>query len=167
MRFFKGLSVLALWIVLLSETHSAGLAQAPKNDSLRAPVRAAISIGKEKIIPGKPFKIYVDFNMEPGWHIYFKDPGQSGMPTKVEWTFPQGFTAQPLSWPQAETFKEAGIVTYGYSSKVRLSTTVMPSKSLKPGTAVSIKAKTSWLACKHSCVPGESSLSLDLKVQPK
>lgn len=89
------------------------------------------------------------------------------MPTEVDFTLPQGFSAQPLSWPAYEIFKESGIVNFGYSKKLRLSTIVTPRKTLKVGQAVTIKASTKWLACKHSCIPGSSAISVDLKVQAK
>lgn len=143
------------------------LAQNHSSTLLASPIKATLKSDTQKIVPGKPFTLFVDVAMEPGWHIYYKDPGQSGMPTQVDLTLPKGFTAQELSWPPAETFKEAGIVTYGYSKKVRLSTLVTPSKGLKSGDSVSIKAEAKWLACKHSCVPGNSSISINLKVQTK
>jgi thiol:disulfide interchange protein DsbD len=137
------------------------------SDKPLGPVKASLTSDSGKIVLDKPFKVYVDFEMEPGWHIYYKDPGQTGMATAVDFTLPQGFSAQPLSWPAHETFKESGIVTYGYSKKLRLSTSVTPSKTLKSGQIVTIKASTKWLACKHSCIPGSSSISVDLKVQAK
>lgn len=142
-------------------------AQNQSNKSPASPIKAYLSSETQAIIPGTPFTLFVVFEIEPGWHIYYKDPGQSGMPTQVDLILPKGFTAQSLSWPPAETFKDAGIVTYGYSKKVRLSTKVTPSKAIKPGESIKVKATTSWLACKHSCVPGDSSISLDLKVQTK
>lgn len=134
---------------------------------LVTPVKAALTSDSGMIVIGKTFKVYVDFEMEPDWHIYYKDPGQTGMPTTVDFILPQGFSAQPLSWPAYETFKESGIVTYGYSKKLRLSTLVTPSKALKSGQIVTLKASAKWLACKHSCIPGSSAISVDLKVQAK
>lgn len=143
------------------------LAQNPSMKAMESPVRTSLKSDTKTIVPNKPLKLFVDFDMEPGWHIYYKDPGQSGMPTRVDLTLPPGFTAQVLNWPPAETFKEAGIITYGYSKKVRLSTVITPSKTLKSGQSVKFQASASWLACKHSCVPGNSSVSLELKVQAK
>jgi thiol:disulfide interchange protein DsbD len=134
----------------------------------KSPVKASLKSESSQIVAGRPFKVFVDFTMEPGWHIYYKNPGQTGMPTEVKFTLPPGFKVGPLTWPKPETFKEAGIVTYGYSKNVRLSTVMIPAKSLKPSSKVTIKGKASWLACKHSCVPGESpDLVLALKVRAK
>ncbi len=159
-----GLTALGGMVCFFAE---ASLAQNQSNKLPASPIKASLSSDTPKVIPGKPFTLFVVFDMEPGWHIYYKDPGQSGMPTQVDLTLPKGFAAQALSWPPPETFKEVGIVTYGYAKKLRLSTMVTPSKDLKPGESIKIKAATSWLACKHSCVPGTSSISLDLKVQTK
>ncbi len=161
------LSGLTFWGATIWLSTQSCLAQNQSNKLMESPIKASLSSDSQVIFPGKPFKLFVTFDMQPGWHIYYKDPGQSGMPTQVDLTLPKGFTAQALSWPPAETFKEDGIVTYGYSKKARLSTMVTPSKLLRSGDSVKIKADTKWLACKHSCVPGNSAISLDLKVQTK
>jgi thiol:disulfide interchange protein DsbD len=161
------LAGLTFWGAMIGFSTESCLAQNQSNKLLVSPIKASLSSETQLIVPGKPFKLFVSYDMEPGWHIYYKDPGQSGMPTQVDLMLPKGFTAQALSWPPAETYKEAGIVTYGYSKKVRLSTMVTPSKGLKSGESVSIKAAAKWLACKHSCVPGNSKISLDLKVETK
>ena len=161
------LAVPAGLIALIGLSTESCLAQNQSNRFPESPIKASLACETQKIVSAKPFTLFVVFDIEPGWHIYYKDPGQSGMPTQVDLTLPKSFTAQPLSWPPAERFKEAGIVTYGYTKKVRLSTIITPSKDLKSGDLVSIKAAAKWLACKHSCVPGSSSFLLDLKVQSK
>lgn len=143
------------------------LAKDKKTFTPETPIEVSLSSDVKYIVPGKSFKLFVDFDLQPDWHIYYKDPGQTGMPTQIEWTLPKGFTATAISWPPPQTYKESGIVTYGYSKKVRLATTVTPAKQLVPGESVRINARASWLACKHSCVPGNSSLNITFKVQAK
>lgn len=123
MRFVPQSKILltALFIVCSSvQTGSLFLtcsAQTPATQSLQTPVKAALRSANKEISRGKPFNLFVDFEMEPGWHIYHKNPGESGMPTKVQWTLPAGFKIEEQSWPQPETFKDSGIVTYGHSKK--------------------------------------------------
>lgn len=173
MWFFKYLKVTAVPAILagamtIAEIQcSSSLAQTPTNSSLQAPVHTALSCPSKEIIPGKPFNLFVDFNVESGWHIYHKDPGQSGMPTQVQWMLPTGYKVEEQKWPQPETFNESGIVTYGHSKKLRLGTTVTPPASVKAGQVVKIKVTASWLACKHSCVPGSKTMTMELKVGGK
>ncbi|MDX2105836.1 MAG: protein-disulfide reductase DsbD family protein [Candidatus Melainabacteria bacterium] len=173
MRLFKysklavGRAILAFALAIASSQCPTSQAQTSPNNSLQAPVQTSLSCPSKEIMAGKPFNLFVDFEMEPGWHIYHKNPGESGMPTKVQWILPTGFKVEEQKWPQPETFKESGIVTYGHSKKLRLGATVTPPGSLKTGHVVQIKVAASWLACKHSCVPGNKTMAIELKVGSK
>jgi len=118
------------------------------------------------IAPGEPFHAGVLFKMAEGWHIYWKNPGDAGLATAVEWQLPEGFSAGPLRWPQPKTFVQPGdIVGYGYEKEVLLEATITPPKDLSPGAAVAISAKATWLGCGKLCVPGKEDLTLDLTVK--
>ena len=76
-------------------------------------------------------------SMDPDWHVYWKNPGDSGLPTTVDWDLPPGFTAGPLQWPVPERFESDGLVTYGYSGKVLLFDGDTPARDCaQPGTPV-------------------------------
>lgn len=113
---------------------------------------------------GKPFRIGADFSLQPGWHIYYQDPGDSGMPTSVDITVPEGFKVVKVEWEKPKRFDENGFVTYGYSGKTVISVTVMPPDNLSPGASIAFDAKISWLACKDSCIPGDTTSSITLPV---
>lgn len=91
-----------------------------------------------------------------GWHTYYKDAGDAGIPTTLKWTLSEGFSASEIDWPKPQIFKEGELTTYGYTGDVTLPVTIT-----KTGDADSIiKVKASWLACKDICVPEEQELSI-------
>lgn len=136
------------------------------NTGIAAPQAVSVKLIADTtaIEPGKPFRIGADFSLADGWHIYYRDPGDTGMPTNVDIKVPEGFTVVRVEWEKPHRFEENGFVTYGYSGNTVISVTVMPPADLKPGESVSFDATISWLACKDSCMPGGTTGSIILPV---
>jgi thiol:disulfide interchange protein len=114
------------------------------------------------IKPGTPFMAGAELTMQPGWHTYYKDAGDAGMPTKIIWELPPGFKSGELLWEKPNKFNDAGIVTYGYHDRNLVAAKITPPAGIT-GDVV-IKAKVKWLSCKDQCIPGKADLSLTLKV---
>ena len=117
--------------------------------------------------PDKAFRVGVLFRMQPDWHIYWRYPGEFGLPTRVTFKLPQGFKVGELQWPVPEKFMQSGDqVGFGYSKEVVLFASVQPSTP-KPLEAKDIQAEVKWLNCSPKlCVPDSAELVLgDLSVQ--
>jgi thiol:disulfide interchange protein DsbD len=139
----------------------AGAARAQPKDPAKVDLLADVSAVK----PGEPFTVGVRFRMDPGWHVYWLNPGDSGQPPEVTWKLPDGFTAGPLQFPVPKRFEQPGeIVGYGYEDEVLLTAKITPPSSLKPGTSVKIAADVTWLVCEKVCIPGDAKLSIELPV---
>jgi len=114
--------------------------------------------------PGKPFRVGIALAVEPGYHIYWKNPGESGQPPEVKWNLPQGYTAGELQWPAPKKFMVPGaIFNFGYEDTITLLTTITPSPDAASGdlTSAGISAEVSWLVCNDdACLPGEKSVAL-------
>jgi thiol:disulfide interchange protein DsbD len=119
----------------------------------------------ESIEPGRPFWMGVLLKMEPGWHTYWKNPGDSGLQTRIRWQLPQGFEAGEIQWPTPARFALEGIVNYGYDREVLLLTRLQPPASLGTGTTVRVAGRVDWLECKEACLPGKAELSVALPVR--
>ena len=118
---------------------------------------------EETIQPGRPFWIALHLKLEEGWHVYWKNPGDAGIPLKVEWELPQGFEAGPLQWPFPEKFTVADMVGFGYNSEVTLLSQVVPPAQIDSNANLSIKANVKWLVCSSlTCQPGSASANLSL-----
>ena len=139
--------------------------------SLRAPnftsangVRVGLYTGNSSpVTGGNSFKATVVLELEPGLHTYWQFPGDSGIPTKVEWQLPEGWTVGPTEFSTPEQFLEPGdMIIYGYEKQQLLRAVITPPKVLPKGESFKIKAKVSWLACKDLCVPGSTEVSSDV-----
>lgn len=115
------------------------------------------------IEPAKPFRLAVRLKIEPGWHIYWVNPGDSGVPTSIEWNLPTGFTVGPLQWPAPNAFDvPGGMVNYGYEDEVLLFATVTPPTTLDSKN-LQFSAEVAWLVCTdEQCLPGSGGASVAL-----
>jgi thiol:disulfide interchange protein len=117
------------------------------------------------IRPGTPFTVALRMNMDPHWHTYWKNWGDSGLATKIKWNLPDGLEAGPIQWPAPERIEVAGLVSYGYEGTAYLLVDLTPAATLQPGTEARLEAKTSWLMCEEMCIPGKATVSLTLPVR--
>lgn len=125
-------------------------------------VKASLISDVNAIQPGQKFRVGVLYQIEHGWHIYWKFSGDSGLPTKIEWQLPQGFKAGDLQWPLPKREKEPGdLEVFDYTSEVLLFAELEAPATL-PQQPILIQAKTDWLVCQSLCVPGRAQLSLTL-----
>jgi DsbC/DsbD-like thiol-disulfide interchange protein len=112
---------------------------------------------------GKPFDIAVRYRIEKEWHLYWLNPGDSGIPPKLKWTLPAGFSASEPRFPVPRKIGLAGdILNYGYSDELVLFVTITPPSDAS-GTA-SLKLLTNYLVCKDICLPGKASADLAVSV---
>lgn len=134
-------------------------------EELPKPVKAMLVSEVVVVTPGKPFKMGVFFEIIPDWHIYWKNSGDTGLPTKIEFELPSGFKTTELKWPIPNIYTRAGDITdYGYEDSVLLFTDVIPPDDLKYGSKVKLMADVSWVSCEEICIPGRVELDLTLSV---
>lgn len=113
----------------------------------------------ETIQPGRPFWVALHLELEKDWHVYWKNPGDAGIPLKVEWTLPAGFEAGPLQWPFPEKFTAADMVGFGYSGQVTLLSQVIPPAQFDSQSKMDLQAKVNWLVCSSlTCQPGSATI---------
>ena len=126
-------------------------------------VKATLLADVDAVKPGEPFTLGVLLKMKPHWHVYWKNPGDSGMATRVDWKLPDGFTAGPLQFPIPVRFDQPGdVIGYGYTEEVLLTSTITPPNNLPAGRPLEFAANVAWLVCDDVCIPGRAELKLDL-----
>jgi thiol:disulfide interchange protein DsbD len=131
------------------------------------PAKVELLANVSSIKPGEPFTVGVRFTMKPHWHVYWLNPGDSGMPPDVKWKLAEGFTVSELQFPVPKQFQQPGdVVGYGYEDEVLLTATVTPPQDLKQGTTVPIAADVNWMVCQDVCLLGDAKLSIELPVAP-
>lgn len=121
---------------------------------------------EETIQPGHPFWVALHLKIEDDWHVYWKNPGDAGIPLKVEWTLPLGFEVGPLQWPFPGKFKVADMVGFGYEGEVVLLSLITPPANLSIGQTFQLNAKLKWLVCSDlTCQPGSTTTALQVVTQ--
>lgn len=99
------------------------------------------------------------FRLEPGWHIYWQNAGDSGEPPHVKWTLPEGISASALQFPAPKRLPLGPLMDFGYENEVVFPFSFEVGRTAKPGPA-DLHAKVDWLVCREVCIPGKAELDL-------
>ena len=131
------------------------------------PTHLAVSLHAQSETPaaGRSTRLALKFVPERGWHGYWSNPGDSGLPPKVSWKAPAGTRFGPLRHPAPSFLEVAGLASFVHSGTHVLLADMQVPAGLEPGTLLPIEAQLEWLACTDSlCVPERAALKLDLAV---
>ena len=120
-------------------------------------------LSAETAKPGDTIWAGVDLKMESGWHTYWKNPGDAGSPTKIEWQLPPGISAGEIEWPLPEKIPPAEVTTYGFENEVVLLVPLTLASNLSAGP-LNLAAKISWLECKESCIPASADVAAKINI---
>jgi thiol:disulfide interchange protein len=131
-----------------------------KTDNVRAELISEVSAVKA----GEPFWVALRQTIKPHWHTYWKNPGDSGLPTEIAWALPPGAKADPIVWPTPTMIDVQGIVNYGFHDEAMLLVKVTPAADAS-GT-FHLAADANWLVCSDVCIPEEGKFALDIPVGP-
>ncbi|MFT6178170.1 MAG: DsbC/DsbD-like thiol-disulfide interchange protein [Paracoccaceae bacterium] len=115
------------------------------------------------VTEGQPFTVGLQIHHFAGFHTYWKNPGMVGMETSIEWTLPDGFTASEISWPYPQNTFMSEYPCHGYERDVTLLVTITPPTKIN-ASAVTLSAKSRWLACAKGCFPGYQTFQMTLPV---
>lgn len=117
----------------------------------------------EGAAPGATVWLGLQLTHAPEWHTYWKNSGDSGQPTELQWTLPPGVSAGPVQWPTPRKFPIGPLANYGYNGTVLLPVplTVDPGFT---GQEIEVKLYAAWLACRKECIPEEGNFTLRLPV---
>ncbi len=103
------------------------------------------------------------FKLEPGWHVYWKNAGDSGEAPRMKWTLPDGITAEGLQFPAPKRLPLGPLMDFGYEDEVLFPFALDVAQTTKPGEAVA-SATVKWLVCREVCIPGKAELGRKLMV---
>ena len=129
------------------------------------------------VAPGEPLQLGLWIAHQPGWHTYWKNPGDSGLPTELTWQLPAGLDAGEIAWPVPEKIRIDTLANYGYEGTVLLPVPLQVAPQFQPpllatglgdganGGTVNVRLHATWLACKLECIPEEGDFTLQLPVR--
>lgn len=150
---------LRTWLVLAAFGCSGAVSARP----VQTPhVEAELVAESTSWIAGATNWVALRLKPEPGWHTYWRNPGDSGLPTTLSWTLPEGWSAGEIAWPYPSVHKLGELVNYGYDAQ----TLHLVPLTLPAGLdgEFTVKALAKWLVCSDICIPGQAELELTLPV---
>ncbi len=115
----------------------------------------------EGVAPGKPLQLALQIEHQPHWHTYWKNPGDSGLPTQLAFTLPAGFVAGEIEWPTPKRLPIGPLMNYGFEGKLVLPVTVQVPADFK-GERLDVALKADWLVCKDICIPESGEFVLQV-----
>jgi len=131
-----------------------------RTDQVRAELLAH---APEGVAPGKPLWLGLQIQHAKDWHTYWLNPGDSGLPTTLEWKLPAGVKAGGIAWPTPKKFPIGHLANYGYEGTVLLPVPFTVSPDFK-GSELTVQLDAAWLVCRKECIPEEGRFTLRLPV---
>jgi thiol:disulfide interchange protein DsbD len=137
-------------------------ALAADSPSAKPHVHAELIADVSGVAPGATFHLGVNLKVDPEWHIYWSNPGETGLPTKVDLAA-SAAKLSPWHYPSPLLFGAGTPITgYGYEKETTIWTEATASPQLKGEFAAA--GKVSWLVCRTTCIPGSQEVALHLPV---
>ena len=154
--------VLALLLIGLPAGAAPGVRGESAHDEAEARVAAELLVDAAGVQAGGRVRVGVLFTMDPGWHIYWRHPGESGAPTKLHWQSPDADIG-PTRWPAPRAYREADILTtYGYDGDVLLASDAVVAPTARD--TLRLEVTTEFVACQVLCIPGKIELARELPI---
>jgi thiol:disulfide interchange protein DsbD len=155
-----------LWFaILICWSLAATPAWSVESAPQRSPRATATLISEtDTFAPGTPFRVALRLRLAQGWHIYWRNPGDSGAAPELTPNLPPGFTASAIDWAAPQPLPEGPLMTYGYVGEVLFPITIAPVEVT--ATSARIEIQATWLVCKDICVPEDGRFVLTLTRGP-
>jgi thiol:disulfide interchange protein DsbD len=118
----------------------------------------------EGVAPGRPLWLGLAIDHPPGWHTYWRNPGDAGLPTTLRWSLPDGFAAGAIEWPLPRRVQVGPLVSFGYVGALLLPVRVSVPEGFD-GTVLPVRLRADWLVCKDVCIPEGGDFALDIPAQ--
>lgn len=151
---------LALFAAMILTAGPAAAQSAGRASRTGKGPHVGVELIADRAAPGHGMRLGLKFDLEPGWHIYWQNPGDSGGPPVAEWAFPPGMMAAGIEWPAPERIDIGGLVNYGYHGSVVLPVVVAVAAGARIPPDLAIRTSLRWMACANLCVPGKAELVL-------
>jgi thiol:disulfide interchange protein/DsbC/DsbD-like thiol-disulfide interchange protein len=130
-------------------------------------VEAELVSERTALVPGKPITLALHLKMAEGWHTYWSNPGESGLPTTITWKLPDGVGVGAIQWPAPRSLPTGPLVNYGYEGQVLLLTGLTVPRDAAVGSTYKLAAHAEWLVCKDVCIPEGADLDISLPVSDR
>ncbi len=127
-------------------------------------VTAELVAERSAVQPGGSVRVGLRLQHIPHWHTYWRNPGDSGLPTTIDWQLPAGTEIGEIEWPAPKRLPIGPLVNYGYEDELLLPALFTAPADARPGQDLVLRAQANWLVCKDVCIPESGSFELRLPV---
>jgi thiol:disulfide interchange protein DsbD len=152
----------ALAIGLSLAGHASSAVRVIEEDAHTDHLTLRLIAERAVVAPGDRVSVLLDEQIIPGWHTYWRNPGDAGLPTAIAWTLPAGADAGPIQWPIPVRISVGPLVDYGYLNHVALISDVHVPSTWPVGRRFPVIAKVTWLVCLNVCIPENHTFSLHI-----
>ncbi|MBA2677662.1 MAG: hypothetical protein H0U76_04600, partial [Ktedonobacteraceae bacterium] len=120
------------------------------------------------VSPNQDFLAGLNFSLDKGWHIYWINSGDAGLPPRIEWQLPLGITAGDLQFPTPQRLPLGPLMDYGYQDHVLLPIPMHVEAAIRPGSTAVLRGHLHFLVCSNVCIPGQAELerTVPISAQP-
>lgn len=126
-------------------------------------VKAELVVSGEAV-PGGEVLVALRQTIAKDWHTYWRNPGDAGQATTLDWRLPSGWQAGQIVWPTPKRLPLGTLMNYGYEGEVLLPVSITVPADAKPGERISLKTEAGFLVCKDICIPEQASLTAEVVV---
>jgi DsbC/DsbD-like thiol-disulfide interchange protein len=161
-RFGNAARLSVLILVFLAPVSRAGATAPAEDHSQHAKVELVAEKGA--VAPGETAWLGLHFVLDPGWHIYWQNPGDSGEPPRVQWNLLAGFRVGSIEWPAPQRLGSGTVIDFGYSGETLLMIPLAIPANAAPGAQEKLTATAKWLVCREICIPDRALLSLTMEI---
>lgn len=127
-------------------------------------LRAGLVAEQAGITAGGKITLGLRLIHDAHWHTYWRNPGDSGLPTQIEWQLPPGWQAAEFQWPTPARLPVGPLANFGFEGDLLLPIELVAPQDLRAGSSVTLAGRASWLVCKDVCIPGQALLGITLPV---
>ncbi|MEO5771876.1 MAG: thioredoxin family protein [Burkholderiaceae bacterium] len=151
----------AAWALAVVATSASAASSIVTTGEVRAELVAHAPQG---VAPGREVWLGLKIVHQPHWHTYWKNPGDSGLPTTLTWTLPAGIVAGEIAWPTPKKLPVGPLVNYGYEDTLLLPVPLSIDAAFNTST-LDVRLTAQWLVCKEVCIPQQGEFALSLPAQ--
>ncbi|MEP1229219.1 MAG: thioredoxin family protein [Litorimonas sp.] len=153
------LATICLWISLLMP---AAARQSLPVDTGK--VTSSLVSTHDMVSPGQSFYVALRTQLDEGWHIYWRNPGDSGEPMQIDWDLPAGVKMGQIDWPLPHRIPTGPIVNYGFEGTPLFPIEFTVPTSAKTGDIVTLSAQFYYLVCKDVCIPENGAAKILIEI---
>ena len=158
---------LCLIMAMLFASHTQASSPAFSDEVAGAHIKVSLVSERDYLIAGQAASLALRLLPEDGWHTYWKNPGDTGLPTRLAWQLPEKFKAGDIEWPIPERIDYEGAINFGYHGETWLPVSLLVPVSIGPDALndkgeVELSVTAKWLVCKDVCIPDSADLQLAL-----